>query len=196
MAKASSWVSAPERRAIMKILLKISIYGCATCLVLVLVVALDLGTLTYRLLPSALQLGVSALFLVGLFVLGVWLGVDDTVSRDDSASWKHRTLVALHQRGGTCLVWDAYRGRSGALEIRGLHMEDRAGKPVVSRPQRPGHGSRSSHDPGPRGAGRNPRPSQTGSPGPARHTKPCARNHACSSRALHGSSPCVRQWVR
>jgi hypothetical protein len=44
---------------------------------------------------------------------------------------EHRTLAALHHLGGTCLVWDAYRGRGGALEIRGLHLEDRAGKPVV-----------------------------------------------------------------
>jgi hypothetical protein len=41
----------------------------------------------------------------------------------------HQAL-ALHHLGGACIVWDVYRGGGGALVIRGLHLEDRAGKPV------------------------------------------------------------------
>jgi hypothetical protein len=50
---------------------------------------------------------------------------------DNSAPSERRTLTALHKLGGTYLVWDVYGDCGGALAIRELHIEDRAGKPMA-----------------------------------------------------------------
>jgi hypothetical protein len=51
------------------------------------------------------------------------------VSHDDSVYWDS-TLVSLHDLGATRVVWDAYPGGDGSLEIGSLRLLDSTGKSV------------------------------------------------------------------
>jgi hypothetical protein len=53
------------------------------------------------------------------------MGGRSTARRAPSTTHPHG-----YSLGGTRLVWDAYPVGDGPLEIGGLHLEDRTGKPV------------------------------------------------------------------
>ena len=83
--------------------------GCITFVILVTALAIfGLGLLpggkadVYIIRPFSLWMW--ALTVAFLMLLRVVIDVFKGVYRDDSASWEHRTLAALHHLGGTCLV--------------------------------------------------------------------------------------------